>query len=230
MTKPLLVHRTLSAAIVERIRQDILDGRHAPGQPLRQDSLAASFGVSRIPVREALFQLEAEGLVRIEPHKGAIVLGLVPDEVDDVFDLRLLLEPRLLASSLPRLTDADFAEAQALDATFGDAIEQQDIARWGELNAELHLCLYRRATQPRTLSIVASLLQSSERYTRLQLGGLPELTRARREHRALIKLCRTGDSKAACKLLTAHIEEVRKDLQRLFQAPKRRARKGRSAS
>ena len=84
---PRLGHRTLSAAIVEQLRRDILDGTYAAGEQLRQDALAASFQVSRIPVREALFQLEAEGLLRIEPHKGAIVSAFSLEEIDDVFDL-----------------------------------------------------------------------------------------------------------------------------------------------
>ncbi|MGL4975720.1 MAG: GntR family transcriptional regulator, partial [Bosea sp. (in: a-proteobacteria)] len=105
-----LKNRTLSASIAERLRHDILSGVQPAGMQLRQDMLATTFGVSRIPVREALFQLEAEGLVRIEPHKGAVVAGLSAEEVDDVFELRLILEPRLLQSSCAQLTAADFVE------------------------------------------------------------------------------------------------------------------------
>ena len=82
-----LPHRTLSSAIVEQLRRAILDGTHAAGTQLRQDALAAAYQVSRIPVREALFQLEAEGLVRIEPHKGAIVAAFSLEEIDDVFQV-----------------------------------------------------------------------------------------------------------------------------------------------
>jgi len=73
-------HRTLSAAIAEHLRQEILDGQHAAGTQLRQDALAERFQVSRIPVREALFQLEAEGLLRMEPHRGAIVSSFSVEE------------------------------------------------------------------------------------------------------------------------------------------------------
>ena len=83
-----LKHRTLSAAIVDQLRQSILDGTYPAGSQLRQDALGEAYGVSRIPVREALFQLEAEGLVRIVPQKGAIVSELSLDEINDVFDLR----------------------------------------------------------------------------------------------------------------------------------------------
>ncbi len=96
-----LKHRTLSGALLEEIRQAILSGRYPAGSQLRQDALAETYGVSRIPIREALFQLEAEGLVRIVPQKGAIVSELSQAEIDDVFELRALLEPRLYRRSAP---------------------------------------------------------------------------------------------------------------------------------
>lgn len=219
--KPPLVHRTLSAAIAEQLRQGILSGAFAAGAQLRQDALAAQYQVSRIPVREALFQLEAEGLVQIEPHKGAIVSSFSRAEVDDVFDLRALLEPRLLRSSAPQLSDADYADIAQLDAAFASAIAQQDIAHWGELNARFHQALYRHAPQPRTLAIVSQLLQSSERYTRLQMNRAAALPRAEREHRKLVQLCRAGQVDAACEHLARHIETVRKDLHRLLQPTRR---------
>jgi DNA-binding GntR family transcriptional regulator len=216
--KPGLAHRTLSSAIAEQLRQAILAGRYPAGHALRQDALAAEFAVSRIPVREALFQLEAEGLVRIEPHRGALVAGFAADEIDDVFDLRVLLEPRLLARSAPRLTEADHAEIGGLDAAFAEAIAREDVARWGELNARFHSSLYRHAALPRTAAIVAALLQASDRYTRVQLTREAALARAQREHRKLAALCRQGRTEEACEHLVAHIEAVRRDLHRLIPA------------
>ena len=215
--KPRLGHRTLSAAIVDALRRDILAGTYAAGAQLRQDALAASFQVSRIPVREALFQLEAEGLVQIEAHKGAVVAAFALDEVDDVFDLRVLLEPRLLACSVPRLSAKEFADLAALEEEFHAAIAQQDVARWGQLNARYHLALYGRAGLPRTLAIVTALLQTSDRFTRLQMNRPPALARAEAEHRKLLRLCQDGKVEAACDYLVLHIEKVRKDLHRLFQ-------------
>lgn len=209
---PPLKHRTLASAIVDRLRQEILDGSYPAGSQLRQDALAQVYEVSRIPVREALFQLEAEGFVRIVPHKGAIVSRLSLDEINDVFELRKLLEPRLLASSVPALTEADFAAVAGMEAAFEEAMAARDIGRWGVLNADFHMALYARATQPRTLAIVAGLLQTSDRYTRLQLQRSSSIERARTEHNELIRLCRTGAMQEACRLLVDHIELVRRDL------------------
>jgi DNA-binding GntR family transcriptional regulator len=202
----------MSAAIAAQLRQSVLDGAYEGGAQLRQDALAAAFGVSRIPVREALLQLEAEGLVQIVPHKGAVVTGLSQAEVDDVFELRLLLEARLLGRSVPRLTEEDFAEIDGVQRAFADAIRRRDSGRWGALNAELHMALYRRADLPRTLGLVANLLTASERYTRIQLATQAAWERAQAEHAELIERCRKGETERACALLVAHIGAVHDDL------------------
>lgn len=212
MSEAPLKHRTLAAAVLDRLREGILTGRHAAGEALRQDALAASYGVSRIPVREALLQLEAEGFVRIVPHKGAIVSGISPDELADVFDLRALLEPRLFGRAIPLLAAADFAALEAIHARFVQAIRSRDVARWGQLNAEFHERLYAPAPLPRTQAIVAALLQTSDRYTRVQLSTVAAMERAEREHAELIALARARRVKPARRALVAHIEQVREDL------------------
>lgn len=216
-----LKHRTLSSAIGDRLRESILAGTYPSGSQLRQDALASTYGVSRIPVREALFQLEAEGLVKIVPHKGAVVSGLSLAEINDVFDLRALLEPRLLGASGPRLTGASFARIDAIQAAFVTAMKARDVARWGELNAEFHLALYVEAGLPRTLSVVQGLLQTSDRYTRVQMSSPAAMSRAEREHRELAELCRKGRFAAACELLARHVQAVRRDLVALLDSTAR---------
>jgi DNA-binding GntR family transcriptional regulator len=212
-TVPGLRHRTVSAAILDAIRRRILDGSYPAGAQLRQDGLAEEFGVSRIPVREALFQLEAEGLVRILPHKGATVAALSAEEVAEAFELRCLLEPRLLAASAPRLTPQDYAEIDEVLGQYAAALGSGDTASWGELNTRLHLLLYRRAERPRALGIVTSLLQECDRYTRLQLSASQaEVERADREHRELVRLCRSRDFPAATALLHRHVDHVARAL------------------
>lgn len=205
-------HRTLAAAVLDRLREGILTGRHAAGEALRQDALATSYGVSRIPVREALLQLEAEGFVRIVPHKGAIVSAISTDELGDVFDLRALLEPRLFGRAIPLLGAEDFEAIEAIHARFVTAIRARDVVRWGQLNAEFHERLYAPAPLPRSQAVVSALLQTSDRYTRLQLSTATAMARAQREHDELIALARSRKVKAAQRALVAHIEQVRADL------------------
>jgi len=213
-----LQHRTLAGAVVDRLREQILSSAYPAGTQLRQDALAASFGVSRIPVREALIQLEAEGLVRMVPHKGAVVTELSRDEVNDVFDLRVLLETRLFRDSIGRLDAADFAAIDAIQASFEAAIRERDPARWGVLNQQLHAALYARAALPQTSAVVASLLQKTDRYTRVQLSSDTARKRARREHGRLIDLAREGAVDEACECLREHIESVRDDLLRMLDS------------
>lgn len=219
-----LKHRTLSAAILDQLRQSILDGTHPAGTQLRQDALADAYGVSRIPVREALFQLEAEGLVRMVPQKGAIVSDLSVEEINDVFELRRIMEPRLLERAIPLFTDADFTRLDAIHARFTAATKAHDVSQWGILNADFHMALYDRAALPRTRQIVAALLQTSDRYTRLQLSTTEAMDRAKSEHAQLIALCRAGAVAEATSFLDGHIGKVHADLLRVIEQRTARAR------
>jgi DNA-binding GntR family transcriptional regulator len=207
-----LQHRTIAAAVAENLRHRILDGDFKAGFPLRQDTLATEFGVSRIPVREALMQLEAEGLVKIHPHRGAIVSELSTEEVQELFELRALLEPRLLKASVGHLTHTDYEKLNEILQEYSTELRANHIRRWGELNTEFHMLLYRHADQPRTLAIVANLLQECDRHTRLQLSLTDGMKRAETEHAELLRLCASGQITSACSLLKTHIEDVGKSL------------------
>lgn len=204
MKKPL----SLTEHLIQSIRQDILNGEYPPDSPLRQDALAIKYDVSRIPVREALLQLEAEGLVTIIPRKGAIVTPLSMTEIDDIFSLRLLLEVRLYKESAPKLSTSDLENAIDLNHQYQQAIEQKERNLLGILNANLHMALYVKANMPKTQQILFSLLQTSERYTRIQLHTESALTESINEHAELLTLTKNGQFEKGAKLLTSHIETV----------------------
>lgn len=199
---------SLSEQLVDSIRQDILDGVYPPASLLRQDALADKHGVSRIPVREALLQLESEGLVTVRPRRGAIVTPLSQAEIDDVFELRSLLEPRLYRLSAPKLDSADVHQAVQVNERYRQAIEQGHYHQLGPLNAEFHLALYARADLPRTSQIVTSLLQTSERYTRIQLSTPEALATSLVEHAELLQLTQARQFKKAEALLLVHLNHV----------------------
>ena len=150
--------------------------------------------------------------MRIVPQKGAIVSELSLDEINDVFDLRCILEPRLLAQSAPRFAAKDLDGLDDIQKRFEKAIKARNVSEWGQLNAEFHLALYAQARQPRTKAIVVALLQTSDRYTRLQLSNTKAMGIAEKEHAHLIQLCRAQDIDGACRFLERHIESVRTDL------------------
>lgn len=204
---------TVAEAAADALRHRIVSGELPEGLQLRQDALAAELGVSRIPVREALLQLEGEGLVRIVPRKGAVVSELSIDEIAELFELRGLLEPLLLRKSAPRLTGDDFEQLERILSEYGKELRTNHPARWGELNTRLHDVLMSRAGQPRTHAIVQSLLQQTDRYTRLQLSLSPQsCRRAEKEHGEVVRLCRKGDVRGAASLLKRHIEHACADL------------------
>jgi DNA-binding GntR family transcriptional regulator len=222
-TPPVLGHRTLALSAADLLRQRILNGEFPEGFQLKQDALAEEFGMSRIPIREALVQLESEGFVRILPHRGAQVSELSPSEIRELFELRALLEPRLLRLSAPRLTAGDYAAIDEIDAEYRAEMRAMNPGRWGELNTRLHLRLMSKADQPRTLAIVTALLQNTDRYTRVQLSLTDRgRRRAEREHAAIVRLCRAGDLPQACRLLTAHIRHAEAELIAFIAARARR--------
>ena len=204
-----LGHRTKSTAAADEIRRRILDGKYAPGFQLRQDTLATDMGMSRIPIREALVLLESEGMVRISPHRGAVVSELSIDEIEELFNMRMLLEPFLLRRSAPLLSADDLGALHDLLNEYAASLGRADIARWNDLNAAFHLRLYSRANSPRILGTVTTLLQECERHTRLQLSSIAGgRERAVAEHKQLLQLCELGAVDAAAELMKEHIRQI----------------------
>ena len=212
-----LRHKTVASAVAESLRQRILTGEFPAGTQLRQDALAEEFGISRIPIREALLQLEATGLIKIVPHRGAVVSGLSVEEVEDIFHLRVQLEPELLALSAQRFSDQDIADLHSLTEEYSAALKTGEILKWGELNRRFHLDLLRHAQRPRSLSIISGLLQDCDRPTRLQLSASGDVARADREHREIVALCEAGRIDAAAEHLRSHIEHAAHSLIAIYR-------------
>jgi DNA-binding GntR family transcriptional regulator len=201
-----IVHKTRTQVVVEVLREKILSGEIAAGMPLRQSALADEMNVSRIPVREALLQLEAEGLVKFEAHKGATATILSAVQVTELFDLRALIETDLLAKAIPNMTEDDLAEAEGILDSLDVAFQDKDqIERWSGLNSPFHTCLYRAADKPHTIEVVNGLNTNCDRYVRLQLFLASGIPKAQQDHRELLDYCRKGDVDNAVELLRSHI-------------------------
>jgi DNA-binding GntR family transcriptional regulator len=201
MNRP-IERRTIAAEAAEILRQRILSGEIRAGQPIRQEQIAHEMGVSRIPLREALKQLEAEGFVTIAPHKGAVVSTLSAEEAEELFALRLQLEDWLLRDAIPRMREADFAH---LDAIIDESRAPDNLARWGELNWQFHEALYRPAGRPLSLRFLKRIHDNLDRYLRLQIAVTRDWDRAYRDHQDLVALSREGNVEAALALLKDHI-------------------------
>jgi DNA-binding GntR family transcriptional regulator len=210
--------QSLTSAVADKLREEIIRGTIPEGAQLRQDAIAMQYHVSRIPVREALRQLDAEGLITIVPNRGAIVPALSPTDIEELFTIRGLLEPEILKHSIPRLTDEDFAEAEVVLRRYESELQQEDhLFSWGRLNWQFHSILYSRAERPHSMAIIRNVNNSGERYTRLQLYLTHGIQRANEEHHQILDLCRQRDVAGACKLLKQHIQYAGQSLKQALR-------------
>ncbi|HEY9613784.1 GntR family transcriptional regulator [Allocoleopsis sp.] len=201
--------RSTPDLIADALREAILRGIFQEGQSLRQDEIAAQFGVSRIPVREALRQLEAEGLVTLQLNRGATVSALSPAEAQEICEIRSALETTAIQLAIPQLTESDLEKATLiLDATN----QTTDAARWATLNWEFHAVLYTPANRPRLLTMIKTLHVNIDRYVRLQMEKMNYLEKSQKEHYQLLDACRQRDVKAAAKVLKRHIDAAGEEL------------------
>ncbi|HEK1688514.1 TPA: GntR family transcriptional regulator [Pseudomonas putida] len=171
------------SVIEERLRSAIVDGRLPPGTALRQQELAGLFGVSRMPVREALRQLEAQSLLKVVMHKGAVVAPLIGEDAVDTYGLRVLLETEALRQSIPHLDARDIALARSYIQQLENETRHAEI---GRLNRLFHMTLYSKAHNHKLLRMIEIELNEEERFLRFHLSsmGLGKLTQD--DHIALV--------------------------------------------
>ena len=194
--------------VADALRNAIQHGGLADGAVLNQAAIAAHFGVSRVPVREAMRQLQAEGLIETRAHRLAVVRGLDIDRLIEVYDLRALIEGYLVGKAVPNV-DADvLAELKALDK---EMRTETDHSRWLALNARFHERLYAPSGDETALELVEQLRSRAERYVRLwsRGSGIHRPKEAGREHQAILKLVAAGDGPGARQAIEAHVHGTR---------------------
>src|SRR5262249_17568796 len=218
-SKNAIPRQSLAAALVERLRDKILSGELAEGQQLRQESIAAEFETSRIPVREALSHLAGEGLVKIVGNRGAVVAVLSPDEIMQLFETRAVLESYILRQAIPNITEQDFQRAEEILIHYEQSLERDsEVRSWGRWNWQFHSALYAPANRAVVMSFLESLNRQCDRYTRLHLVVTKDLHRAGKAHRDLLEVCRTRDPDAAAEAVRNHILDAGQYLRQLIQS------------
>ena len=206
--KPLLQRQTVTAMVADYIASKIIGGDYPGGYQIRQEAIAAELGVSRIPVREALLQLEAEGLVVIRTHRGAVVSDLSADDAIDLFDARLLLEPFLVRKAMARMDEDDIAHAGKALQHYEDAIPRGDPKELSRLNWAFHVALLAPSKRPRSMSVLQTLYNSADRYLRLQIEPVKAQTKALHEHRDIYAAYAARDIVQTAKLLKKHVADA----------------------
>jgi DNA-binding GntR family transcriptional regulator len=201
--------RTTPDAVASTLREAIVRGVLRAAQPLKADDIAAQLGVSHIPVREALRQLEAEGLVTIYPNRGAIVASLSEADILEIYDIRKTLETAALQHSFSHISPAALRRA----SNILDEYElETDTRRWGDLDLEFHATLYALDSRPRLLGIINTLRNQVDRYFHIFPLAVKERLSFQRDHRRILEACQAGDLDLAVTALQAHLERTARTL------------------
>lgn len=205
--------RTTSDYIADALRAAIYDGQFADGQELNQVELAAYFKVSRVPIREALRQLQAEGIVRSIAHRRAEVVGLSVDEMLELIEIRAVLEGYLVAKAGPRL---DAATLQRLREVCDEADRINDYGyNWVLKNWEFHRTLYEPSESKAAIAFVERLNLRVERYVR-RSGGAARLRQAAAEHRRIVRDIEKKDFASARARMQEHILQTGEQVRRFY--------------
>ena len=199
--------KTLAAdAVTDSLRALILDGTFGAGLQLRQEDLARRFGVSRIPVREALGRLQAEGLVQHFTDRGSVVAGRSVDDLLETLDIRIALETRAIRLALPHLTSKDFKAAREIMRRYD---ESENPRQWTELNLEFHLALYRPCGRPRLVKMIEEVVRGVSIHLRQHISHTVGRGNPQADHKDILKACVAGDVELAVELTEQHIERTK---------------------
>ncbi|GIF61903.1 GntR family transcriptional regulator [Asanoa iriomotensis] len=198
--------RTAHELVRDTLRRAIFSGLLTGGTHLGQAEIATQLAVSTTPVREALRDLAADGLIRIDPHRGAVVHDLDHDDLREIYEIRAALEPLAIRRAARHITADELAAAGDLL----DRMDQEtDPAAWLELNWAFHALLGRASRSPRLFSLVTSAQGSTARYVGESMKSHPDrLAEATAEHRSVVDALAGHDAETAAKLVTTHLQHT----------------------
>ena len=202
LSPALIERRSVSDHVLASLRDAIRSGALPDGTELNQMSLAAHYGISRVPIREALMQLQAEGWITARHHHRAVVRGISSDRIAEMIELRLTLECTLLEYAVPRMTAASIAR---LDAVCNEMEQCTDHDAWLRANSAFHHVLYEVANRPATLEMLEQISSQVERYIRSKGSTLAREREALAEHRAIVDAVRAGSIAQTQELMRGHI-------------------------
>lgn len=200
--------KAASYYIANVLREAIYRGILKDNEQLLQNQLAARMGVSPIPLREALKQLETEGLVEFRGRRGAIVSGLTLEDAREIYDMLIWLETGLLKVSFELISNALIQEEEKLLTAMES---EEDPVKWRDMNILFHSSLYEPADRPMTLDIIAKLRRQVDRYIRNHLESMRR--ESEQQHREILEAVKVHDLPRALTALEGHLNNTSKDLQ-----------------
>ncbi|MFC0042155.1 GntR family transcriptional regulator [Actinomadura rayongensis] len=195
---------TVQDYVLAELRRAIVAGELRPGRPIRQESLAASLGVSRVPVREALKVLEGEGQVVHRPHHGYAVAELSLADLREVYLMRALLESEAARTAVVHITDAEIERVVAAQRDVAAASAAGDLAAMTEANRRFHFAILGASQLPRLLRVVRSLWDATDTYRSVYYNAPTHRETVEREHAAIVAALRERDAARLVALLAEH--------------------------
>lgn len=214
----MLTHKQLRHVVTEQIRQAILDGQIKPGEWLRQERLAQEFGVSQMPIREALKELAAEGLVEHIPYRGVRVVEFTAEDVEDLYAQRCFLEARAARAAASRISEETVAQLRELVAQMRSHLADEDLPLYRELNRQFHQLIAQASGRQ---YLIRTLNQLWANFPNMLWANFPQTARSSNpertpqdvlQHEAIVEALARHDEEAAERLMREHIESAGKDL------------------
>jgi DNA-binding GntR family transcriptional regulator len=197
-----MTEESAGSRVARGLRDRLRTGAIPPGTVLSQSDIAAEYGVSRIPVRDALHVLSTEGLVDLAVT-GAVVTGLSIPELQELYELREAVEPVVTAIAVPNVGRAEVARMAAL----AERMESGEMSpgEWLEANARFHALIYERADRPRMVALTEQLRRLTDRYVYLHLDVIGDVEHLHEEHRLILAAVRRGDPREVAELTRLHL-------------------------
>jgi DNA-binding GntR family transcriptional regulator len=195
---------TAQDAVLAALRADMLTGALGPGDQVVQELLAEKYGVSRVPLREALKTLETEGLVVYHPHRGYFVAELSVADLLEVYRLRSLLEAEAIRAAVPELDDEDVAAIAELAGAVDAAAARGDVLEMTAVNRRFHFALFDAAGLPRLSRLLRQLWEATDAYRALYFQSAVNRERVADEHAAMVTALRARDAAALIALHDEH--------------------------
>jgi len=201
--------QTLQTMIASELRKGIFEGKFHLGEWLRQDEIAAQFNVSRMPVRAALVQLEAEGLVDLHRYRGAMVRPLSIKEIEELFWIRVILESEAAYRGASQVSPDGIATMTKL---IGDMREAADIDEYLRLNRQFHDIVYHSIGSLHIEKMIGEVRNNVERYLRIYMGLLEQIDLRHEEHEEILEACKQGDGLHAREATKQHVNATAQTL------------------
>ena len=205
-----LARPQLAEDVARIVRKRIFDGTYAAGEYVRLDQLAANLGISVTPVREALFELKAEGLLTQQPHRGFVVLSVTGRDLADVANVQGYIGGELAARAAANITDDQLVELQRIQSDLEDAYAADDDDRAVRLNHEFHRAINVAAASPKLAQLMSQITRYAPESVFPTINGWSE--KSKKHHRRLLAALKKRDENLARTIMSEHLSAGAKPL------------------